>query len=287
MGIKVVLFILACLALACLLPVSATAESAAMLITKGNELYDGGKFQDAVIAYDESIALDPTQARAWAGKGFALNALQDYTNALASFDQAIAISPNYGKAWYEKGNALYGLKRYEDAIIAYDEAIRVYPEYAYLAYYWKAKSFQALNRNSEALPFYDKALSFKPDYAPAWNSKGETLAALGRYDEAISAFDKALSIAPGYADAAQNRQNMTLIIGSSTLIPPRTSLTATTSMPLSPTAQSTKSGNGGSAVSGTQAPPPPTKTTFPGIIPAVGAVLTGAAVIAIQRSDRR
>jgi Flp pilus assembly protein TadD len=62
---------------ACLIPVSVTAQSAASLAAKGDELFDEGKYQDAIAAYNESVTLDPNQARAWAGMGYAMNAIQD------------------------------------------------------------------------------------------------------------------------------------------------------------------------------------------------------------------
>lgn len=215
---------LVCLLFACLIPCNTTAETTASLIMKGDDLFDAGKYQDAIETYEESITQDPKQARAWAGKGYALNVLKDYENALIAFDEAVAISPNFGKAVYERGNALYGLSRYDEAIIAYDNAIKIYPQYAYLAYYGKAKALQALEKNSDALSLYEKAISLKSDYAPAWNFKGETLSALGRYDEAVLAFDKALSLDPALTVAEMNRQNLSSkmkadIQGSSPLSP--------------------------------------------------------------------
>jgi|GEM_PF-6345474 len=198
----------ACIVLACLIPCITTAESVPSLILKGDEQFDEGKFQEAIATYEESIAQDPKQARAWAGKGYALNALKDYENALGALNEAIVISPKFGKAMYERGNALYGLKRYEDAISSYDEAIKIYPQYAYLAYYGKAKALSGLEKHNDALSLYEKAISLKSDYAPAWNFKGEALTALGRYDEAYQAFDKALALEPNLNIALMNRENV-------------------------------------------------------------------------------
>lgn len=203
-----IFIILVFLLLACL-PCVASAESSATLTMKGDELFDAGKYQEALDAYNQSVALEPKNARAWAGQGYTYNAMSDYADALTSLDKALAISPNYGKAAWEKGNALYGLKRYDDAITAYQAAVKIYPEYAYLGYYGEARSYQALKSYDKALPLYETALTFKSDYAPAWNAKGETLVALNRTSEAVTAFDKAISLSPGYLPAVQNKNNIT------------------------------------------------------------------------------
>ncbi len=258
------------------LPCAVSAESAAVLITKGDELSGAGKYQEALDVYNESIALDPNQARAWAGQGYAYNAISDFPSALVSFERAIAISPNYGKATLEKGNALFGLKRYDDAIIAYGDAIKIYPEYAYLGYYGEARSFQALTKYNEALPLYEKALTFKPEYAPGWNYKGETLVALNRSSEAIAAFDKAISISPGYLLAVQNKKNVTGL--------------STTSTPISPTTAMTKVQVTSQAITtGTSQQTPVTsrtKASLPGGLAVIAVVVSSGAVIML-RSTRK
>jgi tetratricopeptide (TPR) repeat protein len=277
---KHVSILLVCILLAGLVPVTVTAESAANLVIKGDQLFDAGKYQDAIAAYNDSIAQEPNMARAWAGKGYALNALKDYVNALPAFDRAIEITPNYGKAVYEKGNALYGLGRYEDAIIAYDQATKIYPEYAYLAYYGKAKAFQKLTKYNDALTFYDTALALKSDYAPAWNYKGETLVALGRYDEAALAFDKAIALDPNLKVAILNRQNLTAMPVTGTQAPPVSSPQTTMNKATSP-AQTA----GTSPVASPQATNPrPTKTSFPGVFATSVATIAVAAVIRSRRS---
>jgi tetratricopeptide (TPR) repeat protein len=258
------------------LPCAVSAESASQLITKGNELYDAGKFQDALNAYNESIALDPNQPRAWAGQGYVYNAISDYPSALASLERAIAIFPGYGKATLEKGNALFGLKRYEEAITAYEDAVKIYPEYAYLGYYGEARSFQALKKYNEALPLYEKSLSFKPDYAPGWNYKGETLMALNRNSEAIAAFDKALALSPGYLPAVQNKNNLTGLPATSTQFSPATVMTKE-----QVTGQATATGTG------QQAPTPSrTKAPLAGELTVIAVALSSGATIILRRSRK-
>jgi tetratricopeptide (TPR) repeat protein len=56
--------------------------------------------------------------------------LGKYDEAIEAWDEAIWLDPNYEKAWNNKGNAFAALGKYDDAIKAYDEAIRLDPNYA-------------------------------------------------------------------------------------------------------------------------------------------------------------
>jgi tetratricopeptide (TPR) repeat protein len=259
------------------LPCVVSAESSATLTMKGDELFNAGKYQEALDAYNESIALETNNARAWAGQGYAYNAISNFPAALVSLERATAISPNYGKATLEKGNALFGLNRYEDAIAAYQDAVKIYPEYAYLGYYGEARSFQALQKYNDALPLYEKALTFKPDYAPGWNYKGETLVALNRSNEAITAFDKAISISPGYLLAIQNKNNIT---GQSVTTAPVPPTTVVTKVQVTTGQRTTTATN--------QQMPIPSRTKAPlaGELALIAVVISAGATVILQRSSK-
>lgn len=55
---------------------------------KGTSLYDQGKLDEAIKAYDEAIRLDPNLANAWYKKGVALKALGRTSEAEAAFAKA-------------------------------------------------------------------------------------------------------------------------------------------------------------------------------------------------------
>ena len=92
----------------------------------------------------------------WLEEGNTLNNLKRYDEAILALDQAIRLDPNYAAAYNNKGNTLNNLKRYDDAILAYDHAIRLDPNYAF-AYHNKGVTLQHLKRNSEADAAFKKA----------------------------------------------------------------------------------------------------------------------------------
>lgn len=61
------------------------------LIDKGLELYSEGKYEEAIVEYEDAVRLDPTDAKTWAawkGKGDALSALGQSDEARAAYKTA-------------------------------------------------------------------------------------------------------------------------------------------------------------------------------------------------------
>jgi tetratricopeptide (TPR) repeat protein len=57
--------------------------------TKGNALFNQGKYDEAIQAYDEAIRLDPKFATTWTDKGGALLEQSRNDEAIRCFDKAI------------------------------------------------------------------------------------------------------------------------------------------------------------------------------------------------------
>ncbi len=248
------------------------AETAGVMTLQADELVDQGKYEEALVLYDQALTLEPTRLPlAWTGKGVALNRLGRYEEAVTAFDTAIALNPSYTKAWYEKGDALYGLKRYDEAIIVYDQAIQINPEYSYRAYYGKANTLVAMGKPAEAISLYDKALALEPGYAGAWVKKADAMASSGDYQGAIVAYDRALALEPGFGVAMAGKAAAEANLASGSPAPPsslRTTSTATSGTP------------------GGQPPSSPVPTTAKGVeipiwIPAAG--LCTAAFLIMRR----
>jgi tetratricopeptide (TPR) repeat protein len=100
--------------------------------------------------------LDSLSAEEWFNEGNALYDLGKHDEAIKAYDRSISINPQYAEAWNNKGNALYGLGKYDEAIKAYDQAISINPQYAN-AWNNKGVALQALGRTSEADAAFAKA----------------------------------------------------------------------------------------------------------------------------------
>ena len=65
-----------------------------------------GCFEDAIVSYDKSIAINPNDTRLWINRGVALSNLGRYTEAIKSYDKALALNPEYIEAMEKRGIAL-------------------------------------------------------------------------------------------------------------------------------------------------------------------------------------
>ncbi|VVB72790.1 Photosystem I assembly protein Ycf3 [uncultured archaeon] len=177
---------------------------------KGAALFLMGKYDEAIRCFDEAIRLDPGIAMTWSNKGTALRDKGNYDEAIRAFDEAIRLDPNLAEAWNNKGTALYKQGRYDDAILAYDEAIKRDPD---IAMPWSNKGTALRDKGNydEAIKAYDEAIRLDPGLAAAWSNKGVALFLQERYDEAILCFDKAIELIL----YVQAMQSSTAINGSS------------------------------------------------------------------------
>ena len=118
-----------------------------------------------------------------------------WKEALQDFEKSIKNNPNDAKAWYGKGFALNGLQKYEEAIIASDQAFSIDPINS-AALHTKAKAHDALGRREAALRDCDQALSIDPSFAEAWHVKGSILWDLDRFEESLECSEQATKVEP-------------------------------------------------------------------------------------------
>jgi pentatricopeptide repeat protein len=159
-------------------------------LDRATVLYENGRYEEALQAYEKALELNPDDSYVWCEKGFTLFSLDRYEEALMVFDKILEPNPDDSDAWYGKGIALYGLGRYEEALQAYEKARELIPD---LFQNWCdiAAALCKLGRFEEALQYYEKALELNPDDSEAFYGKGTALDNLKRYEEAQIAFKKA------------------------------------------------------------------------------------------------
>src|SRR5579872_7309460 len=113
----------------------------------------------------------------WLGEGFALVGLGRYQEALIPFEQAIRLDPNFALAYRNKANALAHLGSYQEAVTAYEQTIRLDTDACNdaIIYYNMGFALTNLERYQEAVMAYEQAIRLKPDFAEAYTNKGNAL----------------------------------------------------------------------------------------------------------------
>lgn len=89
---------------------------------KGNELYKGGKFAEAVAAFTEAIKRNPSDPRGYTNRASAYTKLAALPEALKDSEEAIKVDPTFVKGYIRKSNVLFGMKEYTKAMEAIQRA---------------------------------------------------------------------------------------------------------------------------------------------------------------------
>jgi tetratricopeptide (TPR) repeat protein len=144
-----------------------------------------------------------TTAEEWNHRGETHHAMGRYEEAVAAFDQAVAINPGYGEAWKNRGLSLALLGRTDESEASFARAITLNPSDSETFYY------QALSRNSTgnraaAMESLDAAIALPPQNRDqsitlfqSLLMRGDLLTIENRTDEANRSYQMAHEVMMG------------------------------------------------------------------------------------------
>lgn len=175
------------------LPEPQTADE---FVTRGKILMGIGDYPGAIEAYDNAIALSPTNYQAWRDKGLSLKEMKLFDEAFSVFDSLLQIYPERGEVYSTIG-AIYlvDLQQYSESVPFYEKAVSLDSKDVH-ALVNLAFAYDRIGRSEEALDLYGRALELNPSLSDAWNKAANILTRAGRYDEAVQMFYKALELSP-------------------------------------------------------------------------------------------
>ena len=167
---------------------------------RGNVLRDLRRLEEALAAYDQALALRPDFVLALNNRGWVLKELTRYSEALAAYDKVLAIKPDHGMTLHNRAALLSDLRRFDEALVSLDTLVSLQPENADVLNN-RGVALKFLNRAEEALTSYNKALALNPDHVQALGNRGVLLQGLRRFDEALADFQRALAVKPNHPEA--------------------------------------------------------------------------------------
>jgi tetratricopeptide (TPR) repeat protein len=153
---------------------------------------------EALVCYDDLIALTPDFVDAHMKRGLLLSGLGRFAEAIVSYDNAIAIDPRHLDALQHKGEALHYLGKFDEAIACYNQILSLQPNH-FAALVDRGCAFKDLGRANEAIAEFNLALTIAPDNTIILINRGETRLALRQNSEALEDFDRVISINPRIA----------------------------------------------------------------------------------------
>jgi tetratricopeptide (TPR) repeat protein len=141
-------------------------ETAAEFFARGVALEeDPASYQDAILAYNKVLEIEPQHAPAHINLGTLYYNLQDYKLAEAHYRKAIEADPRYALAYFDLGNVLDETGRIQEAIRIYKTALQLAPTYAD-AHYNLALAYEKAKEQRKALAHWKAYLGL--DKSSAW-----------------------------------------------------------------------------------------------------------------------
>lgn len=154
----------------------------------------------ALLAYRESVRLEPEWSWSRSKLGVALSATGEKAKAIEQFREAIRLRPSYGIARFNLGSVLAETSDAQGAATEYRELMRIEPGNAGAAYNL-GNVLNKLKRYDEAAEAFQTAGRLDPTDASAFYNLANTLRRLKRYEQAESAYRNAIEIKPKHANA--------------------------------------------------------------------------------------
>ena len=123
----------------------AISGSAKVKFEEGKNQVKDHNLEQAVICFQEAIALRPNYVAAYNQLGNALQTLEQSDEAIAAYQKILEINPNVAAAHFNLGSIWQMQGKYEEAIAAYQQAVELKPDFA-LAYQNLGRLFE-INHN--------------------------------------------------------------------------------------------------------------------------------------------
>jgi tetratricopeptide (TPR) repeat protein len=188
-------------------------DEASTRVATGTDLFNDGKYTEAIAELKRAAVLEPTWFRAHFRLGMAYEAAGNYKDAASAYAKAVALKPEpifdgteeiltYAK--YNLANALALSDQHAAAVEAYHQLIADLPVPLSKPYYNLGLSHVALNQKSQAVEVFKKAIEINPDYAEAHYNLGLLYSRDEQYAEAAAEFARAIKSKPDYAEARYN-----------------------------------------------------------------------------------
>ena len=176
------------------------ADPLAQTYRRGLDLHREGKLEEAGLAYQQVLAVNPRHPDASHSLALVHHQMGKSDIAERLIRRALEEVPGNPVFHSNLGMVLLALGRPADAVESYRRALRLDPEAAPL-HAQLGVALLGMGRAADAAQSEQRALRLRPGYAVAHANLGRALSALGRRAEADASFARAVASQPGLVDA--------------------------------------------------------------------------------------
>ena len=179
-------------------PTPIPTRAALSYAVEAEDLYQQGRLDEAIVAYEQAIVLDPDDVSFYIKMARLLTLRNRTVDAMRIAQQAVDMSPENAQAWAVLCMALDWNGDVAQAINACKRAIDLDPTYA-RAYAYLAEAYTDAVRWTEAREAAEIALQLDDHDEDVYRDYGYMLENQGDYVGAIAAYERALEIHPKLA----------------------------------------------------------------------------------------
>ena len=97
------------------------------MLSKGSDLVNNQKLNEAIIIFSKVIDLDPDWAEAWNKRATVLYLIGEYQESQNDIDKVLKLEERHFGALAGQGLVNIQLKNYDKAIMSYEKAKKIYP----------------------------------------------------------------------------------------------------------------------------------------------------------------
>jgi tetratricopeptide (TPR) repeat protein len=160
---------------------------------QGNQLYDQGKFLEAVKYYRAAIQNGQMEPYAWFNLGNSLVQLGKNNLAIVAYKRSTELAPKFVRPWVLLGDLYFIHGDIGKAIASFNRARRLGDEsehvhFALAECYRKGRAYTAAQRE------YETVLKLNPDRMDCWFALAEIYEKIEDYSEAIRVLRRALQL---------------------------------------------------------------------------------------------
>ncbi len=168
---------------------------------RAHQLYNEGRYDDALAILNEGLTLYPHSVDLRVGSGYAQLAREEFAWSRRSFDAALALEPEHEDALAGLGEVLLRLGERDAALAAFERVLTLglHDDHELMLQIGRALFREGLM--PPAHRFFELAATAHPDSADAAACLGYTAHRLGRDGDAFYWLRRALELDTGYADA--------------------------------------------------------------------------------------
>ncbi len=187
-------------------------------LDEGNAHYRANRFEEALVAYERAIQLEPNSALAYYNKGRVLSSLERYQEAQQQYQRALEIFEALGdradmaSSYHQLGILAYLEGDYQEARRQYQRALEIFEElgdradmargYHQLGILAQQQGDyqEAQQQYQRSLEIFEEQLGNRADMAKSYHQLGILAYLQGDYQEALATFNQALELNPRDTD---------------------------------------------------------------------------------------